>query len=296
VGSACDAAGVTAPSGTVTFLFTDIEGSTRLWQADETAMRSALSRHDQLLRQTVADHDGVVFSSMGDGIAAAFPSASAAAVAALTSQRLLDTEVWPTVMPIRVRMGLHTGEAEMRDGDYFGTAVYRAARLMAVGHGGQVLCSAATASLVESETPLLDLGEHRLRDLDRPLRVFQLGGGAFPRLRSLDAFPGNLPAQLTSFVGRHRELAVIAEALGHARLLTLTGTGGWARPVWPFRRQPTIFRPSRMAPGFASWPRRRIRTRCARWWRPAWGSVPDKVWPWPRGSPSTSARGVCSSC
>src|SRR5271165_3998654 len=117
------------PSDIVTFLFTDIEGSTRLWQADEAAMRAALSRHDELLVKAVADHDGVVFSSMGDGMAAAFSSASAAVAAALTSQRLLAAERWSTATPIRVRIGIHTGEADTRDGDYFGTAVNRAARL-----------------------------------------------------------------------------------------------------------------------------------------------------------------------
>ena len=131
---------VGAPSGTVTFLFTDIEGSTRLWQADEAAMRSALSRHDQLLRKVIAEHDGTVFSAMGDGLAAAFGSASAAMQAALAAQQSLQAEPWPTPTPLRVRMGLHTGEEEWRDGDYFGTVVNRAARLMAIGHGGQVLC------------------------------------------------------------------------------------------------------------------------------------------------------------
>jgi class 3 adenylate cyclase len=188
-------------SGTVTFLFTDIEGSTRLWQADEAAMRSALSHHDQLLRKVVAEHDGRVFSAMGDGVAAAFGSASEAVAAALAAQRSLEAEAWPTATPLRVRMGLHTGEAEWRDGDYFGTAVNRAARLTAVGHGGQVLCSSATAELVgEAQLTLTDLGEHRLRDLDRPMHVFQVGDGKFPRLDSLDRLPGNLPEQVTSFV------------------------------------------------------------------------------------------------
>jgi class 3 adenylate cyclase len=124
----------------VTFLFTDIEGSTRLWQADETAMRSALSRHDQLLRQAVAEHDGRVFSAMGDGMAAAFGSASSSVAAAVAAQQSLEAEPWPTATSLRVRMGVHTGEEEWRDGDYFGTVVNRAARLMAIGHGGQVLC------------------------------------------------------------------------------------------------------------------------------------------------------------
>ena len=218
--------GVGAPSGTVTFLFTDIEGSTRLWQADEVAMRAALSRHDDLLHEAVLAERGTVFSSMGDGIAAAFSAASEAVRAALAATEVLAAETWPTEAPIRVRMGLHTGEAEVRDGDYFGTAVNRAARLMAVGHGGQVLCSQATAALVDAEVGLVDLGEHRLRDLDRPMRVFQVGGGSFPPLRSLDVLPGNLPSLASSFVGRHKELAEVAKELGAARLVTLTGVGG----------------------------------------------------------------------
>src|ERR1700722_16535260 len=118
-------------------------------------MRAALSRHDELLRKTVADHDGVVFSSMGDGIAAAFPSAVSALKAAVTAQWLLAAEAWPTATPIRARMGIHTGAAEIRNGDYFGTAVNRAARLMAIGHGGQVLVSSATAELLGDDGVVL---------------------------------------------------------------------------------------------------------------------------------------------
>jgi len=137
------------PSGTVTFLFTDIEGSTRLWQRDEAMMRAAVARHDELLRAAVGGYGGTVFSGTGDGVAAAFGSAPAAISAALAAQAQLAEESWPTPERIRARMGLHTGEAESRDGDYFGTTVNRAARIMAVGHGGQVLCSSATAALVE---------------------------------------------------------------------------------------------------------------------------------------------------
>jgi predicted ATPase len=189
-------------------------------------MHAALARHDALLRKTVSEQDGIVFSSMGDGIAAAFSSASAAVAAALASQRLLEEEAWPTAWPIRVRMGIHTGEAVSRDGDYLGTAVNRAARLMDIGHGGQVLCSSATAEIVGDDVVLVDLGEHRLRDLDRPMHVFQLGAGRFPPLRSLDSFPGNLPLQVSSFVGRERELARGIEALRSSRVVTLTGVGG----------------------------------------------------------------------
>jgi predicted ATPase len=210
----------------VTFLFTDIEGSTRLWQEDEAVMRQAVARHDRLLRAVVADHGGVVFSTMGDGLAAAFQTASATLSCAVQAQRLIRQETWETARPLRVRMGLHTGEAELRDGDYFGTAVNRAARLVAVGHGGQIICSSATAELADSDLALVDLGEHRLRDLDRPMHVFQVGYGSFRPLRSLSAYPGNLPRQLTSFVGRQQELASIARAVEASRLVTLTGTGG----------------------------------------------------------------------
>jgi predicted ATPase len=210
----------------VTFLFTDMVGSTRLWQEDEASMHQAVARHDQLLGRVVVEHGGVVFSTMGDGLAAAFQSASAAIACALQAQSLLEKEAWGTVSPLRVRMGLHTGEAELRDSDYFGTAVNRAARLVAVAHGGQIVCSSSTAEVADVSVGLVDLGEHRLRDLDRPMHVFQVGDGSFPPLRSLSAFPGNLPIQLTSFVGRHEELAAVGKAVEASRLVTLTGTGG----------------------------------------------------------------------
>jgi class 3 adenylate cyclase len=215
-----------APSGTVTFLFTDIEGSTRLWQLDETAMRGAVSCHDELLRTAVEDSGGTIFSTMGDGFAAAFPSAHAALQSAQVAQERLAEQTWATPQPVRVRMGLHTGEAEERHGDYFGTAVNRAARLMAVGHGGQILCSSATAELLGGDVILVDLGEHRLRDLDRPLRVFQIGEGSFPPLRAVDVAPGNLSLPASSFVGRDRELAEVSAAVTAGRLVTLTGVGG----------------------------------------------------------------------
>ena len=186
--------GVGAPSGTVTFLFTDIEGSTGLWQKDESAMRAALERHDSILRSTIGGRGGYVFSTGGDGFGVAFARAGDAVAAAVDAQSKLVEEPWPEGALIRVRMGLHTGEVTERDGDYFGTAVNQTARLMAVAHGGQVVCSRATAELGGAEVELVDLGEHRLRDLDRPMQVFQVGaeglGDEFPPLRSLDAFPG----------------------------------------------------------------------------------------------------------
>jgi len=210
----------------VTFLFTDIEGSTRLWQQDEAAMRAALERHDSILRSAIDGHGGYVFSTGGDGFAAAFARAGEAVAAAVAAQSALAVEPWPEGTRIRVRIGLHTGEVAERDGDYFGTPVNQTARLMAVGHGGQVLCSAVTAGLVSAEVGVVDLGEHRLRDLSARMRVFQVGGGTFAALRSLDVLPGNLPSLTSSFVGREAELAAVAKELGASRLVTLTGVGG----------------------------------------------------------------------
>ena len=164
-----------APTGTVTFLFTDIEGSTRLWDRAAMAMRTALARHDAIVRGAIEAHGGYVFATGGDGFASVFGRAAGGLGAALDAQHRLGEEAWPDGTEILVRMGLHTGEVEERDGDYFGPAVNRAARLMAVAHGGQVVCSEVTAGLAP-ELPVIDLGEHRLPDLDRPLRVFQVGG------------------------------------------------------------------------------------------------------------------------
>ena len=221
------------PTGTVTFLFTDLEGSTRLWEEHPDAMRAALARHDEMLRAAVESCGGVVVKTTGDGLHAAFRSAEGALEAAASGQRALAAEPWQGIEPLRVRMGVHTGGAEARDGDYFGPALNRAARLMQAAHGGQVLVSLATEELVRDslrDVGLLSLGEHRLRDLSRPERVFQLTGGGlageFAPLRTLDSFPGNLPLQVTSFVGRRAELDEILAALESSHVLTLTGVGG----------------------------------------------------------------------
>ena len=217
--------GVGVPSGTVTFLFTDVEGSTRLWQADEAAMRVALERHDAIVRTAIDGHEGHVFATGGDGFAAAFFRAGDAVAAAAQAQEGLAAESWPEGAQLRVRIGVHTGEAAERDGDYFGTVVNRAARLMAAGHGGQVLVSAATADLLDADG-LVDLGVHRLRDLAEPQRVFQVGAALFPPLRSLDAFRSNLPYELSSFVGRVEELRAVAERVRSSRVVTVVGVGG----------------------------------------------------------------------
>jgi predicted ATPase/class 3 adenylate cyclase/DNA-binding winged helix-turn-helix (wHTH) protein len=221
-------------SGTVTFVFTDIESSTRLWDEHPEAMQDALVRHDTILRDAVESHRGQVVKSMGDGMVAVFAYAGDAVGAAVAAQCALSAEPWAVTGPLRVRMGLHSGEAQHRGGDYFGAALNRAERIMSAGHGGQVLCSAATGTLVRDTLPtgvgLVDLGEHRLRDLSRPEKIFQVGhadlAGEFPPLRSLDVFVGNLPSPVSSFIGRGRELASVAAALGEARTVTLTGVGG----------------------------------------------------------------------
>ncbi len=224
------------PTGTVTFLFTDVEGSTRLWEQHPAAMRQALARHDAIVETEVARHGGVVVRPRGEGDSrfAVFARASDAVAAAVAIQQALHGETWPLPTPLRVRMALHTGEADLRDGDYYGSAVNRCARLRAVAHGGQALLSGVTARLAGAalgETVALrDLGPRRLRDLGQPEQVFQVVAPGmpdnFPPLLSLDALPNNLPLQVTSFIGRQREVAEVTALLGRSRLVTLTGTGG----------------------------------------------------------------------
>jgi predicted ATPase len=211
---------VGAPAGTVTFLFTDIEGSTARWEADPKGMRAALAAHDEVLREAIEASGGWMFKHTGDGVCAAFASAQAAVDAAVAAQRLLE---------LPVRMGLATGAAEPGEGDYFGPVVNRTARVMAAGHGGQVLVAASTASLVDG-VDLVDLGPHQLRDLSEPLRLFQVRAEGLPTdlppLRTVDVAPGNLRAQATSFVGREREITEVSNVVRKHRLVTLTGAGG----------------------------------------------------------------------
>jgi predicted ATPase/class 3 adenylate cyclase len=222
------------PSGTVTFLFTDIEGSTERWERAKDAMRAALAAHDELMRAAIAANGGSIFKTVGDEFCAVFATAPAAIAAALDAQRRLQAEDFSAVGGMRVRMALHTGAADERDSDYFGPAVNRAARLLAIGHGGQVLVSRTTADLLDAEMPeattLRDLGNHQLRGLAGTERVYQLVAPklphSFPALRSLGQHPNNLPSQLTSFVGRAEEVATIATLLMEHRLVTLVGAGG----------------------------------------------------------------------
>ncbi len=224
------------PTGTVTFLFTDIEGSTRLWERDASAMRQALARHDEILRFAIEGRGGHVFKAVGDAFCAAFSDAPDAVGAVLAAQRALFSEEWDEDCVIKARMALHTGSVEERNGDYFGPPVNRVARLLSAGHGGQTLLSVATPELARDGLPrgveLLDQGERRLKDLFRPERVFQLVvpdlPSDFPPLRTLESRRNNLPLQPTPLVGREREAGGVRERLRQEemRLLTLTGPGG----------------------------------------------------------------------
>jgi predicted ATPase/class 3 adenylate cyclase len=221
------------PLGTVTFLFTDIEGSTQLLHALGADYGKALERHAAIVRQALAEHDGVEVSTEGDAFFAAFQSAPKAVAAAVSVQRRLAQEEWPNDHILRVRIGLHTGEGSLGGDNYIGLDVHRAARIAAAGHGGQVLLSAASRVLVETALPqgvtLRDLGTHRLKDLDQPEHLAQLIVAdldqEFPAIRTLE-IPSNLPAELTSFVGRQREVDEASDLLASNRLLTLTGPGG----------------------------------------------------------------------
>jgi predicted ATPase/class 3 adenylate cyclase len=224
----------TAEAGLSTFLITDIEGSTRLWEEHAAAMGPALALHDRLLRGAIEGAGGTVIKTTGDGILAVFDDPAVALGAALAAQRALRDAAWGEIGQLKVRMALHAGTAESRDGDFFGPALNRSARILAIAHGGQVICSAVAAVLARDRLPaeveLRDLGSHRLRDLDRPEQVFQVEvpdlQRDFPPLRSLSTRRSNLPLQLTSFVGREKEVAEVEALLGRHRLVTLIGVGG----------------------------------------------------------------------
>jgi predicted ATPase/class 3 adenylate cyclase len=212
------------PSGTVTFLFTDVEGSTRLWAADKDAMSASLLVHDAILRGAIEGNGGYVFTTAGDSFAAAFARASDAVRAASESQRALSDASWPGPV-LRVRMGLHLGEAEERGGDYFGPVVNTAARVEAAGHGGQVLITDAVRTAAGT-ADVADLGLRTLRDVAEPLRLFQLGTDTFPALRVIDPSMSNLPVRPTRMIGRETDMARIRGLLAESRLVTVTAVGG----------------------------------------------------------------------
>ena len=219
----------------LTFLFTDLENSTPLWEQFPNVMRCALERHDALLKEAIENHRGHIIKTTGDGLHAVFESPADAVVAALAGQQAITTEPWPEATgPLKVRMGLHTGESQERDGDYYGPEVNLAARVMGLGYGGQVLLSSITAVLAGKSLPedssLADLGEHRLKGIAKPEKIFQLCHPdlipEFPPLKSLAIFKHNLHRQLSTFIGREKELAEVKRLLKDTQLLTLLGPGG----------------------------------------------------------------------
>jgi predicted ATPase/class 3 adenylate cyclase len=232
------AAGAAPPTRLVTFLLTDIQGSTRLWEQHPEEMSEALTRHEDIFDELIAAHDGVIVKSKGEGDSAfcTFDDPADAVAAALALQQRLGAEPWPTPRPVRVRMAVHTGAAELREGDWFGPTVNRAARVRAVAHGGQVVVSEAAARLAGDRLPegagLRDLGTRRLKDLTEPERIFQLEHesipAGFPPLLSLDERPHNLPVQPTPLIGREADVATVRALLARpdVRLVTLTGAGG----------------------------------------------------------------------
>ncbi len=232
-------------SGPITFLFTDLEGSTRLWEQHPEAMKVALGRHDAILREVIDASGGQVVKTTGDGMMAVFGSAIAAVTASLAAQRNLAAEPWGETGPLRVRMGMHCGQAEQRAGDFFGPTVNRTARIMAAGHGGQVLLSASAGALATEQLPagasLLDLGEHHLKDLGRPEHLFQLLHpdlpSQFPPLVTARPSGTDLPSRVAELVGRQDEIAQITARLenGSVRLLTLVGPGGTGKTTLAIR-------------------------------------------------------------
>src|SRR5215207_299100 len=223
------------PTGTVTFLFTDIEGSTKLAQQYPEAMPVLLARHHEILNQAIQSCNGYVFQIIGDGFGAAFHSANDALNAAVDAQRLLQNEAW-TPAPILVRMGIHTGKADIEENNQYQgyLTLSHVQRLMSAAHGGQALISLATQELVRDELPkgvtLRDMGERRLKDMIRSEAIYQLVienlPSEFPPINTLDIYRHNIPSQMTSFIGRETERAEIKRALNAYRLVTLTGSGG----------------------------------------------------------------------
>lgn len=222
-----------APIGTISFLFTDIVGSTRLWEKHPNHMGKALARHDAILRAAAEAHGGYVFKTVGDAFCVAFETPRNAILAAIEAQTALGAEDWQEIAVLKVRMGIHTGVAEFRGGDYFGGTLNRVSRIESAAHGGQILLSQITCELLQDEglqITFKSLGEHRLRNLDRPEHLFQAMAeglsSEFPPPKSMEVLPNNLPVQSTSFIGREREMEEVRRFLEKGRLVTLTGTGG----------------------------------------------------------------------
>jgi class 3 adenylate cyclase len=261
-----------------TFLFSDVEGSTRAWESDRVAMTAALEVHDRCVTDAVVGRGGTVVKQTGDGVLAVFGSAVDAVAAAVDAQIALAAAVWPGSSPLRARMGLHSGAARPRGDDWFGPTLNRCARLMAAGHGGQVLCSAETAALARGESAaevgFVPLGEFRLKDLAEPMSLVQVRHPAlvrdFPPLRTLDATAGNLPFRLPRLIGRDEELRGLVKELVPGVAVTVVGPGGSARPAWRWGWRPRRSPGSRTAPGWSTCRPAGSRTMSSRRWPRRW--------------------------
>ena len=252
------------PSGTVTFLFTDIEGSTRLWEEHPEATRAALVRHDALVEEMVHKDNGMLVRPRGEGDSrfAVFSRSTDAIGAAAALQKVMYSEPWATPTPLRIRVAIHTGEADLREGDYYGSAVNRCARLRSAAHGGQTLLTRATYDMVRDSLPagveLLDLGEHRLKDLQRSEHIFQLVVEGlppeFPPLNTPDSRVNNLPRQLTRFIGREKELTLLENLLAdvHNRLVTIVAPGGMGKTRLALEAAETIYREDALGVSFVA--------------------------------------------
>ncbi len=217
--------GTGIPTGTVTFLFTDVEKSTRMWQNHPAEMQAALGRHDGIVRDCIERNAGYVFSLAGDQFVAAFHQVPHALAAASEAQEQIGAENWPEHTPIRVRIGIHIGVADERDGDYFGPVLNRTARIVSAAHGGQTLLSGAAAALAPG-LDLTDLGEHRLKDLAEAQHLWQAGADTYPTLRTMQVLRHNLPVERTPLVGRTDDVNDISTRVLDNRLITLLGIGG----------------------------------------------------------------------
>ncbi len=266
------------PSGTVTFLFTDIEESTRLLRQLGDRYADVLAEYRRLLRVVCHEQRGKEVDTQGDACFVAFLSARNALTAAVAAQRAINVHAWPEGVSLRVRMGIHTGEALAAETGYVGMDVHRAARICAAGHGGQILLSQTTRDIIE-ERPLegltlRDLGEHRLKDLGQAQRLYQVIlpdlPADFPPLRSLDVRPNNLPIQLTSFIGREREIAEIKTMLASARLVTVTGAGGSGKTHSLCNLARTCWINMPTACGSLSWQLSQTRRSSLKRWHPRW--------------------------
>ncbi len=292
---------VVRPHGTVTFLFGDVEDSARLWEQSPEVMRLAMGAYQRIVRSVIEDHGGFVFSTAGDALSAALWTPGDAVAAAVEAQRRLGAQQWPEPAELRVRMGIHTGTADQREGDYVGPALNWAACLMAAAHGGQIVVSQAAEELIRDRAPegvtLVDLGEHVLVGVASRERLFQVCGPGlavgFPPLRNLARLAGNLPAAATSFVGHGEDLRRLAADVPLRRLITLTGVGGVGKTRLALEAGGMVGDEFPTGCGCASWLRWRSRRPWCTLWRRSCRSAHRRACPWSTVWSTPCAAGAC---